>query len=90
MNQTLIDLIEVERERQDSIPGNTNNHSDSVWIALIVKQMGQALEASQKYLNSNTRQSSMAYRFEHKKQVIQCTALMVAWLEDLVNHDPLA
>lgn len=89
MNQKTIDLINAERNRQDAIRGNRNNHSDFVWTALIVKQLGQAVEASQAYLSATHDDDLVEIRTDRLKQILQATALCVAWLEDSVIYAPL-
>lgn len=89
MNQTVIDLINAERDRQDTIRGNSNNHSDFVWTALIVKQLGQAIESGQAYLNATNDDDLVEIKIDRLRQILQATALCVAWLEYSVIYDPL-
>lgn len=91
MNRKVIQLIDQERLNQDAIPGNSNNHSDAVWSMLIVKQLGQAVTAGQDYLFAAEHHSirEKYHREKRRHQLIQMTALCVAWLEDVITHEPL-
>jgi len=91
MNYKTIELINEERSKQDATPGNSNNHSDAVWSMLIVKQLGQAVTAGQDYLFAAEHHSirEMYHREKRRHQLVQMTALCVAWLEDVLAHEPL-
>ena len=66
--------IQVERMRQERMWGfeHDKQHTDAEWLAIAMKQLGCVAQAG---LNGDTN----VYQFE--KELTQCAAVMVAWLE---------
>jgi NTP pyrophosphatase (non-canonical NTP hydrolase) len=72
----VLDLIIEERERQDEKWGKDNPHSDFVWLAILVEEIG---EVSNEMLSPVELMHSNGL----KKELTQVAAVVVAWLEDM-------
>lgn len=74
-NQTeILFEIQFERDRQDEKWGDQSGNRDDTWVAILTEEVG---EAAKEVLETGALNGNL------RKELIQCAAVCVAWIEAL-------
>jgi len=75
-------LVHEERERQIAKWGE-QHHSHLEWLAILMEEVGEAAQAIvQEWIDNEGSREKLIV-----KEVIQCTAVGMAWLEDKLEYN---
>lgn len=83
MRQIVIwEEIRIERDRQDKKWGvaHSRDHTHLYWLAILVEEVGEVGKAIWERASKRVEGTQSI-----KKELIQCAAVIVAWLEDRFN-----
>lgn len=74
--------INDERDRQDAKWGDQSGNKDSVWSTVLTEEVGEAAQEVLRYEFQEGEARTKAF-FNLRKELIQCAAVCVAWVESL-------
>ena len=81
----ILNEIKIERMRQDKKWGAiaSRSHEHLYWLAVLMEEVGEVATAIWEFVTNREKVQGVNHPIEPiKTELIQCAAVIVAWLED--------